>query len=312
MRSPLLTRRTAMATAVVLSCGSCSGQARTGTQEVTSPATSATGAARAPAVPTLRERCAAHAEALRARLPGPEFHVVLEPPFVVVGDAGPREVERAAVHTVRWARDRLRADFFAKDPDRVLEVWLFDGKASYQKHTRAVFGDVPTTPFGYYSSRHGALIMNIATGGGTLVHEIVHPYVEANVPGCPSWLNEGLGSLFEQSTDRDGHIRGLVNWRLDGLQDAIEHDRTVPLATLVRTTSGEFYGERSGLHYAEARYLLLWLQEHDRLLPFWKAWLAARADDPTGAATLNKVLAVDDLAEFEPRFHGWVAKLRRD
>ena len=47
---------------------------------------------------------------------------------------------------------------------------------------------------------HGGVIgqiMNIATGGGTLVHEIVHPYVEANFPGCPAWFNEGLGSLYE-------------------------------------------------------------------------------------------------------------------
>jgi hypothetical protein len=171
---------------------------------------------------------------------------------------------------------------------------------------------VPTTPFGYYSSRHGALIMNIATGGGTLVHEIVHPFVEANVPGCPSWINEGLGSLFEQSTDRAGHIRGLVNWRLDGLQQAIEESRTVPLATLVRTTSAEFYGARSGLHYAEARYLLFWLQEHDRLLVFWKAWLGAREADPTGEKTLLGVLGVEDLATFQPRFESWVARLRRE
>jgi hypothetical protein len=261
---------------------------------------------------SVRERCAAHAETVRKRLPGPSFTIVVEPPFVVVGDGGAAAVERSAVHTVRWARERLRADFFKLDPDRVLEVWLFDGKASYQKHTRQVFGDVPTTPYGYYSSRHGALIMNIATGGGTLVHEIVHPYVEANVPDCPSWINEGLGSLFEQSTDRDGHIRGLVNWRLDGLQKAIDEQRTVPLAELVKTTTAEFYGERSGLHYAEARYLLLWLQEHDLLLKFWKSWLEARADDATGAATLAKVLEVEDLDAFQPRFEAWCAALRRD
>ena len=42
-----------------------------------------------------------------------------------------------------------------------------------------------TTPYGYYSAAHRALIMNIATGGGTLVHEIVHPFVRANFPQMP-------------------------------------------------------------------------------------------------------------------------------
>lgn len=292
----------------------CSGNAPTAATAAAAPAaaTTAPPTAAPPTSPSPRERCEQHAADLRGRLPGPEFHVVVEPPFVVVGDGGPDAVQRCAERTVRWARDRLRADFFAADPDRVLEVWLFDGKASYQKHTRAVFDDIPTTPFGYYSPRHGALIMNIATGGGTLVHEIVHPYVEANVPDCPSWINEGLGSLFEQSTERDGHIRGLVNWRLDGLQQAIAEQRTVSLSTLVRTTRDEFYGERSGLHYAEARYLLLWLQEHGRLLAFWRAWLRARASDPTGEATLKAILEVDDLDAFQQRFETWAAALRRD
>jgi len=267
-----------------------------------------------PAEPTprriSREACAAHLAAMRDRIPE-GFDAVLEPPFVVIGDGGLRAVERSAVRTVRWAVDLLRKDFFTDDPDRVLEVWLFDGKESYQKHTRKLFGDVPTTPFGYYSARHGALIMNIATGGGTLVHEIVHPFVAANVADCPAWINEGLGSLFEQCNAQDGRITGLVNWRLDGLQRAIREEKTVKLAALVATTDGEFYGADSGLNYATARYLLYWLQEQGRLHAFWRDWLATRAADPTGAAALRRAIREDDLAAFQPRWEAWVAGLKR-
>jgi hypothetical protein len=229
---------------------------------------------------------------MRERIPA-GFHAVLEPPFVVLGDGGQKQVEGSAVRTVRWAVDHLRKDFFVHDPTRVLEVWLFDGKQSYKKHTRQLFDDQPTTPFGYYSSRHGALIMNIATGGGTLVHEIVHPFVEANVEGCPAWINEGLGSLFEQCEERGGRIAGLLNWRLDGLQRAIGGDATIPLAKLVATTDAQFYGEDSGLHYAMARYLLYWLQEKGRLHAFWR--------DPAGSwrvggtATLRLGIDVGNL-----------------
>ena len=55
--------------------------------------------------------------------------------------------------------------------------WWFTGC-----HALELFGDEPETPYGYFSAEHQALIMNIATGGGTLVHEIVHPFMEANVP----------------------------------------------------------------------------------------------------------------------------------
>ena len=77
------------------------------------------------------------------------------------------------------------------------------------------------------TTRHAdrALVMNIATGGGTLVHEIVHPFVAANFPDCPAWFNEGLGSLYEQCGEEDGQIHGYTNWRLPGLQAAIRKHR---------------------------------------------------------------------------------------
>ena len=65
--------------------------------------------------------------------------------------------------------------------------------------TEYLYGDT-------FMNADNALVMNIATGGGTLVHEIVHPFMEANFPACPSWFNEGLGSLYEQSGARDGRI----------------------------------------------------------------------------------------------------------
>ena len=255
---------------------------------------------------------AAHSKQMRERVAGKGFHVVVEEPFVVAGDGGKTAVEGYAARTVRWAVKLLKQDFFKKEPERVLEIWLFEDAASYRKHARELFGDTPTTPFGYYSARHGALIMNISTGGGTLVHEIVHPFVAADFPGCPAWLNEGLGSLFEQCHEVDGHIAGMTNWRLDGLQEAIAEDRTIKLSELVATTSEQFYGPRSGLHYAMARYLLYWLQEKGKLRQFYERFRDGAAEDPTGARTLCEALGVKDLDEFQAGWQKWVTRLRRD
>ena len=106
----------------------------------------------------------------------------MQKPFVVIGDEPQEAVQQRAEGTVKWAVDRLKQDFFPNDPSEILDIWLFKDAASYEKNTRLLFGDQPTTPYGYYSSRHKALIMNISTGGGTLVHEIVHPFMEANFP----------------------------------------------------------------------------------------------------------------------------------
>ena len=114
-----------------------------------------------------------------------------------------------------------------------------------------------------------ALVMNIATGGGTLVHEIVHPFMAANFAACPSWFNEGLASLYEQSGEEDGQIKGFVNWRLDGLQRTIRAGRLPTFETLCGTTTDEFYHHDKGANYGQARYLCLYLQEHGLLKKFY-------------------------------------------
>jgi len=243
-----------------------------------------------------------------ARKMFPKASIVVEPPFVVVGDGGREAVEDQAEGTVRWAVKMLKQDFFEKDPSRELTIWLFSTPKRYQDGSRIVVGDAAESPYGFYSPSHDALVMNISTGSGTLVHEIVHPYVEANAPGCPAWINEGLGSLFEASDERDGHIVGLVNWRLPILQKALE-DKTAPsIEQVVATTDGEFYGVR-GVNYAVARYVLYWLQEHGTLVGFWKDWLATRQSDPSGRKALEKALG-EKLATFQPKWEKFALGLR--
>lgn len=254
---------------------------------------------------------AQHVLALKERTALPSgFTIRIEPPFVVLGDEAPELVQRRAKGTVRFAVDKLKQDYFSKDPDAILDVWLFRDRDSYEKNTRALFGATPDTPYGYYAPRHGALVMNIATGGGTLVHEIVHPFMEANFPDCPPWLNEGLGSLYEQSGEENGRIRGYTNWRLSGLQAAIRHDEVPTFRALTAMNDEAFYDDDTGTHYAAARYLLYYLQEEGLLVRYYHAFHAARRRDPTGYVTLMKTLGEDDMRSFEHRWAKWVLGLR--
>jgi hypothetical protein len=152
--------------------------------------------------------------------------------------------------------------------------------------------------------------MNIATGGGTLVHEIVHPFMRANFPECPDWFNEGLASLYEQSEDRGGHIRGRTNWRLAGLQQAIRDGNLSSFEGLTATTADQFYNQDRGSNYAQARYLCYYLQERGLLVKFYQEFVAGRKDDPTGYKTLQKVLGEKDMAAFQKRWEAYVLGLR--
>jgi hypothetical protein len=255
------------------------------------------------------EDYARRAEQVRSRLPSDDFTLIIEEPFIVVGDEAPEDVHRRAVHTVKWAVDRLKDEYFTRDPADIISIWLFKDKASYERNTHALFGESPHTPFGYYSPAHRALIMNIATGGGTLVHEIVHPFVASNFPGCPPWFNEGLGSLYEQCAERDGRIRGLTNWRLAGLQQAIRSGETLEFPALMRLKGDEFYGDNRGIHYAQARYLCYYLQEKGLLRTYYHQFRDSARNDPSGVQTLKEVLKVDDLEAFRVRWEKFVLEL---
>jgi hypothetical protein len=255
---------------------------------------------------------AAHIERLKERLREKKLgnlRIEIEDPFVVVGDGTAEELARGR-GTVRWAADKLEQDFFEKRPGKILDVFLFQGAASYERGVRALTGRVPSTPYGFYSSAQDGLFMNIATGGGTLVHEIVHPYVEADFPAAPAWLNEGLGSLFEQSAEKGGHIVGRTNWRLAGLQRAIERGGLPSFQKLTGLDTGEFYGDESGTNYAQSRYLMYYLQEQGLLRDFYRAFRAASAKDPTGYATLVQALGERDMGAFQKRWERYVAGLR--
>ncbi len=249
-----------------------------------------------------------HVMALKERMP-PGFTVLLEPPFVVLGP-GPRETlgERGG-GTVRWARDMLKKDFFDASPNEILDVWLYPDARTYDSGVRKLTGDIPDTPYGFYSPANHGLFMNFATGGGTLVHEIVHPFVEADFPDAPSWLNEGLGSLFEQSGERDGHIIGYTNWRLASLQKAIRKHALPTFEALAKTTSADFYDDPHGTNYAQSRYLLYYLQEKGALIPFYRDARAHRLQDPTGYKALVRALGASDMKAFQADWEQYVMAL---
>jgi hypothetical protein len=252
---------------------------------------------------------ARHVEQLKKKLPSNEFSIVIQRPFVVIGDEPVEVVKEHSVNTVKWAVDKLKQDFFSKDPKEILDIWLFKDDVSYEKNTLLLFGEKPTTPYGYYSSAHKALIMNISTGGGTLVHEIVHPFMEANFPTCPPWLNEGLGSLYEQCGEVDGHIHGFTNWRLPGLQAAIRAGKVPSFKILTALDGNGFYNDDKGTNYGQARYLCYYLQQRGLLTKFYREFYARQKEDPTGYQSLRKILGVADMNAFKRKWEKYVLGL---
>jgi len=254
---------------------------------------------------------ARHVEQLKKKLPSADFTIVVQPPFVVIGDEPSEVVKEHSERTVKWAVDKLKQEYFSADPKEILDIWLFKDATSYERNALVLFGDKPSTPYGYYSSAHKSLIMNISTGGGTLVHEIVHPFIEANFPNCPPWLNEGLGSLYEQSGEVAGRIHGYPNWRLPGLQQAIRNGQVPLFKALTSLDTSAFYADDKGIHYAQSRYLCYYLQQKGLLRKFYREFLANQKKDPTGYRTLQRVIGTRDMRSFKLKWEKFVLGLQQ-
>ncbi len=262
-----------------------------------------TAAVAAPSREQLEERKAS----LEKKLDKQGYTIVVSPPFVVIGDEGAKKVS-SRVSFVTWVIDLIEKDFFAKQPDKVIEIWLFRNEKTYRAGAKKFFDDEPETPYGYYSSEDDALVMNIGPGAGTLSHELVHPYIEANFPDAPAWFNEGLASLYEQPRERDGHMWGTTNWRLPGLQSMIRAKKLPSIKELVSTTRDGFYNARFD-SYAYARFLCQYLQDHGKLRELYKRF-STDTKDLTGQRAMEAVLG-QDLASFQPVFEKWAMSLRR-
>ena len=240
---------------------------------------------------------------------GPSFTVIVVPPFVVIGD-GPRAwVKQDADEVVNVAAKLLKARYFPRDPAEIIDILMLQTDASYDAYANS-FAGAPATPYGYYSPCRRTLYINMSLGNGTLVHEMVHAFMEANFPASPVWFNEGLGALYEHTDLGSGDLHGRINWRLPGLKTAIEHGKTIPFEDLFAKGRLEFYDTKtSGLHYAMARYLLYYLQEKGLLETYYHQFVANQKKDPTGLATLQNVLGEKDLRTFRGKWDSAVMAL---
>lgn len=255
--------------------------------------------------PTMDDQCRDLLAKWEPRLKEDGLSTAISPPFVLAGDMSVRDVQLWRDQTVRPAAEAFAATYFKTLPDQPILILLFADETSYRGHAKRWFGDADVSYYGYF--RHDrVMLMNIATGGGTLVHEMVHALLRPDFPTCPDWLNEGMGSLYEQCSLQP--LKGLPNWRLPALQDAIRKKELRSLQEMIGDE--DFYAKSAvGLNYAQARYLMLYLQDQGHLGAFYTRLRDNHATDRTGLKTLQAIIAPQKLVEFESAWRAWVLRL---
>jgi hypothetical protein len=229
-------------------------------------------------------------------------------PFLILANCSEAEFERIKKWTIRDCMDAFNKDFFETKPTHRYTVYLFKDDRTYRHFAKKLWNDTDISKFGYYKPSIKALVVNIDTGTGTLVHEMVHALMEADFPDSPAWFNEGMGSLFEHcriEENERGHIHGLMNWRFPALREALEKGKIAPLSEVLATSRSQFYGERREHYYAMARYLCMFGQQKGVLPKFYKKFRDNYKEDPTGKKFLEEVFG-KKLEEIEKDWHAWL------
>jgi len=244
---------------------------------------------------------------MRAQL-GAGFRYGRAEMFVCAGNLDKQTFNDILSGTIGEGAKLLWKQYFTKKPDYPIRIYLFKDEKTYRAYAKSLFNDTDVSYFGYYKPDKRALVMNIGTGTGTLVHEMVHALMEPDFPDAPTWFSEGLASLYEQCNYTSTGLVGLVNWRLPVLREGLKKKTTLPLNELVATTRAEFLDENLGVHYAQARYFCQYLQDRGLLRDFYSGFRDGYKKDPTGANTLEKLLK-KPLPEVEQDWLAWAATL---
>lgn len=229
--------------------------------------------------------------------------------FVIASNLSSEETDKMTASTIDRAVECFYNDYFDTKPTEATTIFLFKNDETYRYWAKKLYDDDDLSRFGYYKPADKTMLMNINTGTGTLVHEMTHALVRYDFPDIPSWFNEGLGSLYERSSLNNKTILGYVNWRLPALQDAIADRSYTSLNTLVNNGWNEFYGDRSNVNYAQARYLCMYLQEKGLLKSYYKLFRDTYNSDNTGKTQLESITGTS-IDELDKEYVTWVKTLK--
>jgi hypothetical protein len=187
----------------------------------------------------------------------------------------------------------------AGDASPPVTLLLFSNGARYRTEALALRTPL-ISDLGFYLPDRRVAIANVGNSVGNLRHELVHPLLGDDYPTIPSWLNEGIASLYGSAKVGKRGVTFLVNYRLRDLQRALKANTLPTVAELARTTSETFYGNPM-VFYALARYVLLYVDQQGKLGELYAKLRAADVADHPAILTSY----VD-----ERRFLAWARRLR--
>lgn len=250
-------------------------------------------------------QCDSTAKLLRSGLKS-SWNVVIHEPFVLASDLTHDELEQLFQENILPTVHALAYEYFTARPNHPITILLCSSDEQFRACNLELDHQERSQYSGIYSRRHRRVVVNTASGEGTLAHELTHALAHIDFPTMPEWFDEGLASLHEECEfSQDGlRLVGNQNWRR---QVALEALHRGDLRLLQDVTSKRFgSSERAHVDYAHVRSLCLYLQERGLLERFYRTCKLNSAVDPTGIRSLCLVAAAVDPQTFDDAFRAWL------
>jgi hypothetical protein len=232
--------------------------------------------------------------------------VVIRPPFVIAGDLGEADLERLYDEAVLPVTRGMWRSFFDRRPDAPVTIVVLGSDAGFATAAAELDGHKSSAYAGYTQRGERRIVVNLATGRGTLAHELSHILALFDFPDMPEWFDEGLASLHEDTRFSDDGLTliGVQNWRSRLLGDVQSRNQLPDLELVIKNPA--LRGEGEGLNYALVRGFCHFLQERGLLSHFYRKFRDGVAIDPSGIATLCELLDVATIGEVDQLFRNWL------
>ncbi len=211
--------------------------------------------------------------------------------FIVFSNLSPEITYNVIDKDIRLTIDAIVNNYINVKPDKVTPVFLFEDYDSYKKFSTNTFNmdEQDLSPYGFYKISKNVIVIRYVSWKGSPSHEVTHAMLQNDFPDIPSWFNEGLASLHEKSTYKNGVLEGDFSWRILSIRRAFNENTYTDLETLMNTNDDELYSKKSSFYYAQARYLLMYLQQKGLLKDYYINFRDTYKKDNTGITQLEKI-----------------------
>lgn len=214
----------------------------------------------------------------------------------------------AQASALEWVTNVFFQDIYARhfryEPLHPFKIVYFVDKTEFTKYTKS-------TAYGFYQPATKTLFTYTNSGEGTLWHELMHAFVDANIEhNIQQWFSEGFASFYEMGgINQNKFVEGYTNWRLPLLQKMFQNKAYLPLPAFMEE---EDMTEENA--YAKARFIFCYLWIYDKMDEFAQKYLYELSAQSQGETLGKKAVAEierlvgKDMDAIEKEYKAWAMK----